>query len=219
MYEPALTRGAALLLSPDPDPAHIRRIMSEVTALVLAASRLAGTPADWTPNPVAPTRPFKLVGLQPERVDQLIVSLPGATWLVEADGARGRGLKLPAAHEPAMPGRATAVAVLAHLDAIGRPLDETIAHRPERLAEYLHVQPGDPIAAEHIARLLADPASGLKNMPSGARAIAVLNQRDDVRPHPQAQSIVQALLASGRYERVIVASLRAEHPVLEVVTS
>ena len=219
ILEPILPPGTALLLSPEPDPKRIRQIMSEVSGLALAASRLTGAPIEVAPNPVAPARPYKLAGLRPEHIDRLAGELPGIAWLVEADGARGRGVKLPAAHEPVIPKCASSVAVLTHLDTIGHPLDETIAHRPERLAEYWQMRIGDRISAGHIARLMTDPAGGLKGIPAGARAIALLNQRDEARLHPQAQSIAAALLASGRYERVIVASLRAEHPVLAVLAA
>lgn len=232
ILEPILSPDTALLLSAEPEPARLRQVMVHVTGLVLAASRhlspplryeelreMPATPNVSAPNPMAPARPCKLAGLRPEQIDRLVGEMPGVTWLVEADGARGRSVKLPAAHEPVLPGRISAVAVLVGLDAIGHPLDEETAHRPERLAEYWHISIGERIGADHITRLMADPAGSLKGVPPGARAIAVLNQRDAARLHPQARSIGGALLASGRYERVITASLRAEQPVLEVLTA
>jgi hypothetical protein len=45
-----------------------------------------------------------------------------ATWLVEADGARGLLVKAPGLHEPTIPPCADLVCVLASLDAVGRPL-------------------------------------------------------------------------------------------------
>jgi probable selenium-dependent hydroxylase accessory protein YqeC len=219
ILEPILPPAAALLLTVKPDPDTIQTIMRGQTSLILAASRLANAPIDVAPNPVAPTRSIKLAGLPPQQIDQLIENLPGVTWLIEADGARGRGLKIPAAHEPAIPARCAVVAVLAHLDTIGLTLNAAAAHRPERVAERLRMQLGDRITAEHVARLMTDPAGGLKDIPASARAVAVLNQRDPTQPHPQARSIADALLACGRYTRVVVGSLRAEQPVLEVLTA
>ena len=46
-------------------------------------------------------REDKLEGVPPERVDEL--SGEADLVLVEADGARGRSLKVPAAHEPVLP--------------------------------------------------------------------------------------------------------------------
>lgn len=219
ILEPILPAASALFLSVNPDPSTIRTIIRGQAGLILAASRLTQAPIDIESNPAAPARSIKLAGLPPEQIDQLIENLPGVTWLIEADGARGRGLKIPAAHEPATPARSTTVAVLAHLDTIGQALDEATAHRPERLAERLRMKIGDRITAEHVARLMTDPAGGLKNIPASARAVAMLNQCDPAQLHPQARSIADVLLAAGRYERVIVGSLRAEQPVLEVFTA
>ncbi|HEY4688064.1 MAG TPA: selenium cofactor biosynthesis protein YqeC [Anaerolineae bacterium] len=216
IMEPILPPDTALYLSIDPDVSVLSRLMQRVTGLVVAGARLDEESTEIKPNPAAPARPFKLAGLPAARADQLIADLPGVTWLVEADGARGRSLKWPAAHEPAIPARATAVVVLASLDAIDQPLDETTAHRPEQMARHLGIDRGDILSAEHVARVMTDPEGGLKNIPHGARAIAVLNQSRGGSLHPSARPVAQAVLASGRYERVIAASLRAEEPVLEV---
>ncbi|HLF28498.1 MAG TPA: selenium cofactor biosynthesis protein YqeC [Anaerolineae bacterium] len=216
ILEPSLPPASALFLAPDPDAQRLRDVLNESRALILAASRLADAIPEVEYNPVAPARACKLAGLHPAQIDQLAQTLPGVTWLIEADGARGRSLKLPAAHEPAVPSRATCVAILAHLDALGEPLDARIAQRPEQLAAYWSLNLGERITAEHIVRLLSDPNGGLQGVPAGARAIAVLNQRAETALHPQAQSIAGALLTTGLYERVVVASLRAERPVLMV---
>jgi probable selenium-dependent hydroxylase accessory protein YqeC len=209
---------SALLLANNPKPARIRQAMRQVGGLILAVSRLPDAVNDALPNPIAPAQPIKLAGLQSELLDRLIEALPEIMWLVEADGARGRGLKLPAAYEPVIPTRTTLVAVLMHMDVIGHPLDEVAAHRPEALAAYLGLRVGHPIAASHISRLLTDPVAGLKAVPAGARVVAVLNQRDESAPRPETRQAAWAALASGRYERVISASLQARRPVLEVFT-
>jgi probable selenium-dependent hydroxylase accessory protein YqeC len=219
ILEAILPRRSALLLSADPDPACIRSLSTQIAGLILASCRLSEAVKDYVPNPIAPVLPAKLKGLSSERIDRLINELPDVTWLVEADGARGRGLKVPDAHEPAIPGRATIVVVLIHMDSIGQPLDDAIAHRPDRVADFLGTAVGTLVSPEHITRLLIDPAGGLKNTPRGSRVVAVLNQRSEAQPHPQARSVARTVLVSGRYERVISASLYAKHPVLEVFTS
>jgi len=219
MLEPVLPIDSALMLAAAPEPTRIRRILHSASGLILAASRLPDQLTRVDPNPIAPTRPVKLAGLAPHRMDELTQALPDVTWLIEADGARGRGLKIPAAHEPAIPTRCDVVAIVAHLDVIGQPLDDTVVHRAEQLTAYLNVRIGDPIEADHLVRLLSDPNAGLKGVPNTARTIAVLNQRDEAQPHAQADFIARGLIASGRYERVVVASLRAPQPVLRVFTT
>jgi len=216
MLEPVLPPDSVLMLAAAPEPNRLRQILRSVSGLILAASRLPDRLMQIDTNPIVPARPVKLAGLAPDQMDELTQAWSDVTWLIEADGARGRDLKIPAAHEPAIPTHCDVVAIVAHLDAIGQPLDDTVAHRAEQLAAYLNTGTGDPIEADHLVRVLSDPNAGLKGVPRGARTIAVLNQRDETQPHPQADFVARGLLASGRYEHVVVASLRAPRPVLQV---
>src|SRR5271169_5840738 len=72
-------------------------------------------------------RPDKLKGISPKRVDRLTERAD--LVLVEADGARGRSLKLPAPYEPVLPKSTGHVVVLAGLDVLGAPLTEALVHR------------------------------------------------------------------------------------------
>jgi len=72
-------------------------------------------------------RPDKLEGIAPARVD--VLAPLADLVLVEADGARGRSLKVPAPHEPVIPASTTLVVVVCALDALGQPLDEDRVHR------------------------------------------------------------------------------------------
>jgi len=88
----------------------------------MAARRPADPVTPQTDHPV-PSRPFKLDGLPPDTLNELIRQLPGVTWLIEADGAKGCGLKIHAEHEPVIPSGVTTAVVMAHLDVLGGPLD------------------------------------------------------------------------------------------------
>ena len=216
ILEPVLPTDMALMLSAAPQPERIRSLLSSHDGLVLARTRLSDAPPDVTVSPVVPVRPVKLAGLPPAQVDRLIAALPSVTWLIEADGARGRGLKMPASHEPALPTRSSTVAVLGHLDTIGLPLDEASVHRAGLAAALLGARFGDVVEAGHVVRLMTDPNAGLKGIPQGARIVGLLTQRDAAQLHPQALHVAGGLLASGRYERVVVAALQAAQPVLRV---
>lgn len=162
----------------------------------------------------------KLAGFSAEAVCRLREALarlqPPVTLLVEADGARGLLLKAPAHYEPVIPPCASLVCVVAGLDALGRPLDERVAHRVERVTAITGAQAGDIITPEMLVALLSHPDGGLKGVPAGARAIAVLNQRDAHRPHPDAACIARDLTARG-FDRAVVAALRGPKPVLRVI--
>jgi molybdenum cofactor cytidylyltransferase len=172
-----------------------------------AAARVDG-PVDGRPAPGwdMPVVHTKLAGFPALDICDLRRSLSNPqspiSFLVEADGARGLRLKAPGEAEPVIPPCADLVCVVANLDAIGRPLDERAAHRPERIARLTGAEPGAPITPELVIALLAHPDGGLKGIPQGARGAAVLTQEDARRPHPAAATIAQALLARG-YDAVL----------------
>ncbi|MDD6320905.1 MAG: selenium cofactor biosynthesis protein YqeC [Oscillospiraceae bacterium] len=56
--------------------------------------------------------------------------------LVEADGARGHLMKLPAAHEPVIPDNAQTIILVCNRTAIGHTIAEA-AHRPQIVADFL----------------------------------------------------------------------------------
>ena len=85
----------------------------------------------------------KLQGLDPDLVGR-IAALPGVdNVLVEADGAKGRSLKAPAGHEPVVPGSTTLLVPVAAADVVGRPLDDTMVHRPELVAGLTGLELGE----------------------------------------------------------------------------
>ena len=209
MMEPALQGDGSLCLAPRPDAARIADLLNRAPHLVLAARRLSGTYTPHADHPV-PSRPFKLDGLPTDVLDELVAQLPGVTWLIEADGAKGCGLKLHAAHEPVIPSHVTTVVVMAHLDVLGRPLDATTAHRVDDATRLLSVPIGTPITPALFARVLCDESS-LKGVPKSARVVAMLTQRSAAL-HPAALALADLL--RERYSRVVIAALRADDPVL-----
>jgi probable selenium-dependent hydroxylase accessory protein YqeC len=113
----------------------------------------------------------------PERVDALA---PRADLvLVEADGARGRSLKLPAPHEPVIPSASTLVIVVAALDVLGEPLAEDRVHRLDRVAAACAKAPGEAVVAEDVARVLGDAGGYRARIPRKSRAGVFLNKVED----------------------------------------
>lgn len=152
-------------------------------------------------------RPDKIEGLAPERVDTLAAT-PGLDLvLVEADGARGRSLKVPAAHEPVIPASTTLVVVVAALDAIGRPLDAGVVHRLDLVCAAVRAHEGTVIDAALLAAALAHPSSYLSRIPAGARRAVFLNKADD-GPALLAAAGIAALLRPA-YPLVAAGSARS----------
>ena len=117
-------------------------------------------------------------GIAPEQATELRDVSGADVLIVEADGARGRMLKAPDAHEPSMPSEATVVMPVASLQAVGRTLDARTVHRPEVAAEILHIPEGTIIEPALIAMLLASPLAGMKSVPPGARVWPVITRTD-----------------------------------------
>ena len=173
-----------------------------------------------------PMRPNKLEGVPPSLVDRLALRLGSGqaqrlsqvVILVEADGARHRALKAPAAYEPVVPASTTILVPLADLTVLGKPLTEKYVHRPELVAGLTGTAVGQPVTAEMVATVLSHPRGGLKGLTERTRAILILNQMAQDHPLDEAREIAHLVLRNERIERVVIASLRATEPVLEVMT-
>ncbi len=125
--------------------------------------------------------------------------------LIEADGSRMRPLKAPAAHEPAIPPFVGTVVVVAGLSALGQPLEAEWVHRPEIFASLAEIPGEAQIHPEAVVRVLTHPQGGLKNIPSGARRVVLLNQADTPGLRAIAGSMAGGLLAD--YSSVIIGAL------------
>jgi len=154
----------------------------------------------------------KLLGFPTAAIVNLKAALE-ATWLVEADGARGLLVKAPGPHEPAIPPCTDLVCVLASLDAVGRPLDDQTVHRAARAAQLVGARLADPITPTMLINLLTHPEGGLKGIPAAARRAAVLTRRAADACPLWAGALMAALHRSG-FERVVLLSPRAAHPLL-----
>ena len=137
--------------------------------------------------------------------------------LVKADGARNRWIKAPNASEPRIPGDADTVVCVAAALAMEQPLSERIAHRPERIEQICGMRSGEAIRPVHVARLFASEEGGLRGT-GGARVIPVINMVDDEERETLARRAAELILdASERFDRVVLTSMRADPPVVDVV--
>jgi molybdenum cofactor cytidylyltransferase len=131
--------------------------------------------------------------------------------LIEADGSRQRPLKAPADHEPVIPGFFGTVVVVAGLNSLGKPLTEEFVHRPEIFARLSGLKPGAVITPEALVRVLTHPQGGLKNIPAGARRVALLNQADTPELQAQAKYIAEQL--QPFYHAIVSASLNPQSAI------
>ena len=156
----------------------------------------------------------RVAGIAPEEVGACHATGFDLT-LVKADGARMRAIKAPAPGEPVLPPAPDTVLCIVSAGAIGAPLDEHTAHRPERIAAVTGLEAGAPITAEAVGRLLAAEDGAMQGIPAGAHAIAVINAVDDAAREHAARAAAQvALAANERLERVVLTCHRGDRDPL-----
>lgn len=139
----------------------------------------------------------------------------GIPLLIEADGARQRSIKAPAAHEPPIPPWVSSVVVLAGLSAVGKSLDDQAVFRPELFAELSGATIGSEISLADVCKAMVHPQGGLKNIPKTAEKILLFNQADAARfSLDKIQDYKEGLLNS--YQSVIVSSMQTENNEIRV---
>jgi probable selenium-dependent hydroxylase accessory protein YqeC len=142
-------------------------------------------------------RDDKLEGLPPSRVDAL--SRVADLVLVEADGARGRSLKVPAAHEPVIPSSSTVVVVVCALDVLGNPLDDERVHRVELVRAATGVEPGEAVDEDCVAMALRHADGYPSRIPPRARAGVFLNKAEDDRALAASARLAARLIPPYRF--------------------
>ena len=128
--------------------------------------------------------------------------------LIEADGARQRPLKAWADDEPPIPLFAEQIVQVAGLAGLGKLLNDENVHRPELFSELSGLNIGEPVTSEALVRVLVHAEGGLKNVPAGARRVALLNEADTPELQAIAHGMAQPLHSA--YHSVIVSNLKRE---------
>lgn len=157
--------------------------------------------------------PDRWHGVPADRMSELRDAAGADCVLVEADGARGRLLKAPAAHEPAMPETASVVMPVVNLRAVGQRIDSGHVHRPELVAALLGIPDGGVIGLEHLPKVLLDQSGGLKRAPADARVWPVLAGVDAVDWH-HVETLLQRLFEAPRVSGVVIADREWRYTVL-----
>lgn len=143
----------------------------------------------------------KATGPRPDEVDAIFRSRALDHVLVEADGARRRPFKAPAAHEPVIPAAATSVVIVMGADAIGGVIAE-VCHRPERVAELVGLAPGDRLDAAAAAHVIGHEHGGFKGVPARARVVVAITKVSPDR-QPTAGEVVRLLQGHPRVDRIV----------------
>ena len=152
-------------------------------------------------------------GLLPEVIDR-IPSLAGVDVVInEADGARTLPFKAPADHEPVITPGTTLVVPMVGIDVVGRPLDATHVHRPQRVRALTGAGLGQPVTPELIAAVLTHPHGGLKRVPPRARVVVLVNKVHTQADAETAGRLADLLLDAPRIEAVAVGAVQEADPI------
>ncbi len=205
------------ILIPPRDPA-LEVIVAAGGPDVLAAVRgaLARGHVPVVAGAFVPDR--KLGGITAERVADLAALSEVTHVLVEADGAARRPFKAPREGEPVIPAAATLVVAVVGVEALGEPLSDRVAHRPEEVTARTGLALGERLTASAIARVMLGSRGSTRGAPRGARIVALVNKADTPRRVAAAHDLATELRRSGA-ERVVIAALEAERPIVEIWSS
>ncbi|MGD8524490.1 MAG: selenium cofactor biosynthesis protein YqeC [Desulfobacterales bacterium] len=159
----------------------------------------------------------KLIGLTPETIDAIFEKGIFRWILVEADGAAGRPLKVPANHEPVIPPSTKLVIGLAGLSGVGKPLTDEWVHRLERFILITGLAAGQEITAAAVCSVILHDKGIFKDAPVDAARLVILNQADMAGGFETGKQIgnLLAMQKKTKLKRIIIGQLEKEPPVLE----
>ena len=163
-------------------------------------------------------KPGRLGGLSGALIVRLHAAGGFAVTLIKADGARMRWLKAPRDDEPVLPEGVATVLPVVSIRALGQPLEPTIAHRIERVAAVTGAALGERLEPAHLARLLTSAEGALQASarPWWCRLSTWSTTR---RAAPaRARWRNARWRQTDRFDRVVLTSMIAEDPVVEVIT-
>ncbi len=138
--------------------------------------------------------------------------------VIKADGARGRFIKAPAEHEPVISPETDIIIPVVSAKVIGLPLNNDIAHRVELISQVCDLKQEGQIKPLHIARLLSSSSGLLKNT-ENKKVIPVINMVDSPELEILAREAAkEALNFSDRFDKVVLASMKQEECISDIVT-
>jgi probable selenium-dependent hydroxylase accessory protein YqeC len=161
----------------------------------------------------------KIGGADPAFIERLARDKTADYIIVEADGARRLPLKAPAEHEPVIPPATTLLIPIVGIDALGRPLDEATAFRPEQIAKLTKARIGGPITAEMMATLIVHPQGLCKGAVPGVRMIPFINKVETNDRLNGARRVARVVLDAGtrQIQRVVLSRLFSHQPTVEII--
>lgn len=199
IYEPSGHEAPRVLLCEDPE-----RLIRE------AEKEWGGHP--WLVLAKKRTEERKLLGIEPDLIRRL--SAIADYVIVEADGSKGRPIKVHGEAEPVVPDCTTLFIVLIGADGISKPFSPDWVFRYEKAKEVLDIGDGEEMTPEVLIDLFFHKGGLLKGKPPQARTVVFINKVDGPSRLSLARGLSQLLEKEGY--RVILGRAFFNRAVVEV---
>lgn len=108
--------------------------------------------------------------------------------IVEADGAARKPVKAPNETEPVYPAAVDLIIGVVGLDCLGKPVSEEWVQRKELFRAVTGAAEGEPIAAQHLVRLISYPEGLFRHAPEDPAKVVFLNKCDTMNDSAQLQA-------------------------------
>ena len=158
----------------------------------------------------------KLEGIDPGFAEKLYHDSTVDYLILEADGAAGLPVKVPASHEPVIPPSATVVVAMMGLEAVGKALKPEIVFRLERFKAVTGLRDGAKIDCNALGKIFHSSEGLFKGSPVPARRVAFLNKLDLLPDDQEARDLASLLLSppNALIDRVVIGSIKEKKYLL-----
>jgi probable selenium-dependent hydroxylase accessory protein YqeC len=208
---------STVYIQPFPKLPVAAQVIADEDAIVSAVMKAAAT-RRIVAFALTSSKRGRLGGLSCSQVAQIHAAAGFDITSIKSDGARGRWIKAPDVDEPQIPKGSSTVIPVVSARVIGMRLSERIAHRIDRITAVTGACSDEPITPGHVARLLTSENGALRGV-GAATVVPLINMVDSAELEVAArQAAEQALiLCKGRFQRVVLASMRRSDPIVNVV--
>ncbi len=160
----------------------------------------------------------KIIGVSNELI-KVLLGLADHV-IVEADGAAGRPIKVPAPYEPVVPDFTDLVVLVIGLDAVFAEVNEKNVFRLENFLRVTGLKPGDKIGPQDIGTLFEHTDGSLRNIPAECSVRVFLNKLDMLKDSQILSELATVILKTrgDRIRSVVTGSLHAKGVGCKVFT-
>jgi probable selenium-dependent hydroxylase accessory protein YqeC len=216
--EPVLTTTTTKIFEPSLDQAGGVILSDSVTNILDQAGEMLDKQLHLTAAVGKLSESGKLIGFQPDIIGELWSAGLFQWIIVEADGAAGKPLKAPVAHEPVIPACTKRLVAMVGLNGVGQPLTERLVFRHAHFARLTGLKYGKNVTAAAIADVLVRNEGLFKGFCPEAMRFAFLNQADEGKNFATGQRVARILSRRKNtgLTRVVIGQILFDPPVLEI---